>query len=44
MPNDLTPVGEEIKESGHQAGVKLKVDDFGDDGGVVDKVIGFPEV
>ncbi|MPC33354.1 hypothetical protein E2C01_026701 [Portunus trituberculatus] len=44
MPTDLTPMGEEVSEPGHQAEVKLQADGFGDDGGVVDKVESFPEV
>ncbi|MPD01795.1 hypothetical protein E2C01_097340 [Portunus trituberculatus] len=42
----LVPWGtsQEVREPGHQAGVKLEVDGFGDDGGVVDKVEGFSEV
>lgn len=44
MSHDLTPVGEEVREPGHQAGVKLDVKGFGDDGGVVTEVEGFPEV
>ena len=34
MPNDLT-FKKEVRETGHQTGVKLEVDGFGD-GGVVD--------
>ncbi|MPC87926.1 hypothetical protein E2C01_082809 [Portunus trituberculatus] len=37
-------MGEEVREPGHQAGVKLQVDGFGDDGGVVDKIECFPTV
>lgn len=44
MPYDLTPAGEEVREPGHQAGVKLEADGFGDDGGVVNEAEGFPEV
>lgn len=42
MPYDLTPAGEEVGEPGHQAGVKLEADGFGDDGGVVNEAEGFP--
>lgn len=38
MPNDLTSMGEEVREPGHQAGGKLEVDGFGDEGSVVAKV------
>ncbi|MPC43981.1 hypothetical protein E2C01_037639 [Portunus trituberculatus] len=31
MPNDLT-MGEDVREPGHQNGVNLEVDGFGDDG------------
>lgn len=44
MPYYLTPLGEAVRESGHQAGFKLEVYGFGDNDGVMDEIEGFPEV